>query len=238
MAEYKTGIRTKAIILSKAKLLFYNKGYTAASVKEICSRADVPVNSITYHFKGKENLAAQIYLEMLSKIVYLTRKNISHEEIGDQEYLWALIPHMIQWELLFQNKNILRFAQELYAAHIIQNVMIGSDQYDNILNEPFFEPFEHTFHVSFDRDYLNILRLSFLGIESELIQGIGRELNDLDKILRYVLKLRFIDLPVSNEEYEEIYRQCRALSGKMNINYKYFEKFAYNEKYLKSLISS
>ena len=65
---------TKEKIYCSAKEVFYNKGYAAATFKEIADSADVPIALITYYFKKKLLIAADIYTDL-----YVGAQNIVAE---------------------------------------------------------------------------------------------------------------------------------------------------------------
>ena len=50
---------TKARILNAAGEVFAAKGFEAATVREICSRAEANIAAVNYHFGGKESLYIQ-----------------------------------------------------------------------------------------------------------------------------------------------------------------------------------
>lgn len=60
MASYKRSAQTKDLILETASRLFYEKGYTAATVREICAQSQISVSRINYHFSSKADLAGVI----------------------------------------------------------------------------------------------------------------------------------------------------------------------------------
>src|SRR5688572_3826426 len=47
-------------LLDAAEIIFAEKGYDAASVREICTRANANVAAISYHFGDKEGLYAEV----------------------------------------------------------------------------------------------------------------------------------------------------------------------------------
>jgi TetR/AcrR family transcriptional regulator, regulator of cefoperazone and chloramphenicol sensitivity len=51
---------TRGRILNAAGELFAEKGYGDTTVRDICARARVNLASVNYHFRGKENLLAEV----------------------------------------------------------------------------------------------------------------------------------------------------------------------------------
>lgn len=60
MANYKRSAQTKELILETASRLFLEKGYNAATVREICSQLKISVSRVNYHFSSKADLAGMI----------------------------------------------------------------------------------------------------------------------------------------------------------------------------------
>lgn len=60
MANYKRSTQTKQTIIETASRLFYEKGYTDATVRDICAQSGFSVSRINYHFSSKADLAGII----------------------------------------------------------------------------------------------------------------------------------------------------------------------------------
>jgi len=59
---------TKDRIVSAAQELFAEKGFTATSMREITTRADVNLAAINYHFGSKENLLREVVRQCIAPI--------------------------------------------------------------------------------------------------------------------------------------------------------------------------
>lgn len=72
-------IETKEKIMNAARILFADRGYEGASVREIAKAAEVNVASLNYHFSSKENLFLEIlragYIECSVQMKNLVEKN-------------------------------------------------------------------------------------------------------------------------------------------------------------------
>ena len=55
---------TKTRVFEAAKTLFSQKGYDAASVRDICKLADASITAIRIHFGSKEQLLDEILAEL------------------------------------------------------------------------------------------------------------------------------------------------------------------------------
>lgn len=74
MANYKRSAQTKDAILETASRLFYEKGYTSATVREICAQSNISVSRINYHFSSKADLAGVICGQFLRNFIKETVK--------------------------------------------------------------------------------------------------------------------------------------------------------------------
>ena len=60
MAQYVRSTHTKQTIIETACRLFYEKGYTDATVRQICAQSGISVSRVNYHFSSKADLAGVI----------------------------------------------------------------------------------------------------------------------------------------------------------------------------------
>jgi AcrR family transcriptional regulator len=61
------GAQTRLRILAAATALFAERGFQAATIRDLAHRADVNVAAINYHFRSKEELHAAVLKEALSE---------------------------------------------------------------------------------------------------------------------------------------------------------------------------
>lgn len=61
MAKSKKGSQTKQNIIDTAKILFYENGYNKTCIQDIADRANVKLGTITYYYKKKDDMIADIY---------------------------------------------------------------------------------------------------------------------------------------------------------------------------------
>lgn len=61
VAKSRKGIMTKQNIINAAKSLFYEHGYNKTGIQDIADFADVKLGTITYYFKKKDDMIADIY---------------------------------------------------------------------------------------------------------------------------------------------------------------------------------
>lgn len=60
MAQYMRSAQTKEAIIETACRLFYEKGYTGATVRQICAQSGLSVSRVNYHFSSKADLAGVV----------------------------------------------------------------------------------------------------------------------------------------------------------------------------------
>jgi AcrR family transcriptional regulator len=88
-------VGTRQSVVEAATALFCEHGYGGASVREICSRAGVSANAITYHFGSKQQLHRHI-LDNLASLQLEHAKNVlSADPKSRQEFV-------IRVELFFE----------------------------------------------------------------------------------------------------------------------------------------
>jgi len=68
---------TAAEILKAARQLFYEKGYEAASTREISARVGISKAALYHHFKNKEEILFRICLEAADELVGNMRRAIA-----------------------------------------------------------------------------------------------------------------------------------------------------------------
>lgn len=68
-ARARRGSAARERLLATATRVFADKGYAAASTREICDAAGVNVSAIAYHFGGKEALYREVLLQPVRQIV-------------------------------------------------------------------------------------------------------------------------------------------------------------------------
>ena len=109
MAIYRTGVITQEQIISICRELFYQKGHRETPFSEICKKANVNPGSISYHFKGKQNIAQIIYCEMNQKCHEQLRVLFPNE---DRLHL-LLIGLCVHFRLMHMDANYRRFSSQI-----------------------------------------------------------------------------------------------------------------------------
>ncbi len=73
--------KTKAKLIEAAGQVFFQRGFRAATVREICRRAGTPLGAVNYHFRNKQGLYTAI-LEHSYRLAI--RKYPPHFGLGDE----------------------------------------------------------------------------------------------------------------------------------------------------------
>jgi AcrR family transcriptional regulator len=93
----KTDVNTKDALLAAAIEVFADKGFDAATVRDICGRAQANVAAVNYHFGGKDALYVAVLREVFPKDEYRvgTERNRSPED-RLQEFLRNLLTEIYE----------------------------------------------------------------------------------------------------------------------------------------------
>jgi AcrR family transcriptional regulator len=78
MAQNRRSIQTKETILETATHLFYEKGYTATTIREICSQSGISVSRVNYHFSSKAELAGVVCSQFVHNFIQELRNLIGN----------------------------------------------------------------------------------------------------------------------------------------------------------------
>ena len=128
MANYKRSAQTKELILETASRLFYEKGYTAATVREICAESQISVSRINYHFSSKADLAGLICNQFFHSFSREIKKAIGNSRT------YSLVTEAIALRFLIRlmigdaNTPSSRFYQEIAREGILAETFSSVDK--------------------------------------------------------------------------------------------------------------
>lgn len=130
--NYKKSIDTKELILQAAAKLFFEKGYSATTVRDIVAEANVSLSGLNYHFQSKADLAGIICQRFLknfnSKIFAIIQTFTDDPALRDTI-------HIGYWAMIFITNNQCRdFYYELAKEDILRHNLIESD-YQHFLDQ-------------------------------------------------------------------------------------------------------
>src|SRR5690625_548497 len=91
--------KTKQKVIDAATLLFFQKGFTGTSVRDIAERADVNVSLISYYFKGKQGLLEYAVINYYENYFELLEDTYTmFKDATDMEKMRAIIHDMIAYK--------------------------------------------------------------------------------------------------------------------------------------------
>lgn len=91
-------IRQTESILLAAGELFFSKGYTATSIEDIASAADVNKASIYYYFQSKNQMLFQISKKAMDELLDMARP-IAELDLPPEQKLEQLVRGHINWQV-------------------------------------------------------------------------------------------------------------------------------------------
>lgn len=112
--------RKAAKILDAARIEFFDKGFSAASIESIAARAEVSKVTIYNHFGDKENLFA----EVVSVLVQQMRQNFFVEQLTDQDLRDILYKAALGMLNILLRDDMVRF-ERILAAEVNRDPKIG-----------------------------------------------------------------------------------------------------------------
>lgn len=85
-------------LLDAAEVLFADKGYVGASMRDISQAAGVPLGTATYHFREKEDLFREVLLRRVPEVTAALERNLAQAPADDvQAILEAYGDPMLEW---------------------------------------------------------------------------------------------------------------------------------------------
>lgn len=111
MGEYSVGVATRAKIYETARSLFYEKGVSATSYKDIGERAGVNKGLIPYYFSSKGKLAELVLTELVDNMVAAV---VGHwrDDCEDEVVLDTLV-ELMQFRMFTEDECVCRFYDEI-----------------------------------------------------------------------------------------------------------------------------
>jgi TetR/AcrR family transcriptional regulator len=119
-------LTSKEKIIEAAIEVFFDKGFDAASMREIAEKAGLTKPMIYYHFKNKEALYVALLEENL-ELFYQGLERLLTRDSDPQATLCAIIDHFEQ-----------TFAKDARVYNIIQREISGNGHYVALLTEKYF----------------------------------------------------------------------------------------------------
>lgn len=161
------GFKTKQSIFTVAKKIFYEIGYTKATVKEICEKANVKLGTFTYYYATKDELINGVYADLLMNSYIFVNKH-SEKKLNSLEK--NALATIIYYKTIFRDQKTVRFHHE---------VILNKSVYDYMFqNTPrIYRQFVKDLNLDIDEEELKRLSSADSGIRRELgLQCIEKKL--------------------------------------------------------------
>ena len=113
MGSYKNGQETKNEIYSSARNVFYQKGFSNATIKEIVERASSKLGLFTYYFESKEEVALSIYKDFVNDILMALETAMPELYDGKDVLVTDMAEYMTYFQCIQANEQTRRFFVEL-----------------------------------------------------------------------------------------------------------------------------
>ncbi len=141
---------TKGKILAVARKLFAQQGYSATSVKQICTEAGVNVSLISYYFGGKEQVLIELLQTSLFDIPIFKNKELASDPVlGIREIVASIINFRVS------NPEIMTILHREILNEIPRNNQIESHIY------PLWNRLRKYLEMGFDMGIFNYKSLDF-----------------------------------------------------------------------------
>lgn len=212
---YKKSIETKKKIISASIKLFNEKGYYDTNIKDIAKEANIVHSSIYYYFKNKENIAREIFDNIIEKIT-----KISLDIYKNKPDL--LLNIMIKYILIFKFVALNKATQALY-----YDIVQYSD-YDNEnlerLKDTFFQEVKVLFKkydVELSEKRLKAYILTSDAFAKALFKGIIRGSIDftLKEAIDYFCRHMFIhDIKIPDDIYYSTLNEAFEICENITLN--------------------
>ncbi len=142
MAQYNKSIETKSNILKVARTLFYEKGFTETTTRQIAEQSNSNLGLIKYHFGSKNEIAISIYSDIRTKF----DEKIESYGYDTNPLKYYLFSCALEMYLCLENVAFGRFYREIVkepsiVSHIHEIIITGMKH----IIDTKFEPSYYTF---------------------------------------------------------------------------------------------
>lgn len=190
IAKLPKGLLTQTKLLTIAKQLFFEKGYSETSIKEICEIAQEKTGTFAYYFKTKEKIVSQIYADLLMNCYsFVSKKENRKMDSLEKNTIVALIYYLV----IFESKNTIAFHYETMQRESIESYM-GPH-----LTTRFHKQFVYDLKLDLDESELDDILLAEYGLRREIVTKFienpgNKTINDVvNKIHLFRARLMKID---------------------------------------------
>ena len=225
MVKLSAGEKKKKLIIDTCKVLFYQKGYANTTYEDICEAADIPPGTITYHFGGKRDIATVIDAEY-------ERENKTYIEkvCGDRYNLTQMmvIENFHMWKRIFEVPEIRRFLLDLSSERVpdISTVETLAYFYRCVIEDRSITGIS-------DKELALIVGAQ-IGMCDGILHAVERSGFEYtyEEAARFGIRFFMRQLGMHDDVIEGLIADGKQLFDQLPIDNRYYENFAYNDKYV------
>ena len=206
----------RELLLEKAKISFYEKGYQKTSFEYLANECGVTKPTISYYFKNKVNLANEVYSRYISTI----RKLISERIMityGTQDFLTvSAVQIRMLLEMYHQDKNAYRFYHELINCGFTSFSVEPSLNYNRLIHQQY--------HLDIDEniDEVQLLTYAIRGAATSLVVAFfdGNLNCTYEQFMKYRLTIVFKIMNLPETKIEQILEDADKIIQDLNFKIK------------------
>ena len=228
MVKLKAGEKKKNLIIDVCKKLFYRKGYANTTYDDICKKADIPPGSITYHFRGKRDIAAVIDAE------YEAQNKIYIEKMCGKAYdktTLMAIENFHMWKRNFEDDNLRRFLLDISTERLPSFSALDTVKYyyQCVIDDQGIEGID-------DRE-LNLLVPAQLGMSDALLLATANDPDEYtwEDAAEFGIRFFLRQLGMHEDKIKGIIQEGKTIFDTLPIDNRYYIDFAYDDKYVKKI---
>ena len=228
MVRLSAGDKKKLLIVETCKKLFYNKGYSNTTYDDICTEADIPPGSITYHFDGKRGIASVIEDEFERQNKIYIEKMCGGRFTKTQ---LMVIENFNMWRRQTEDANLRHFILNMSTERIPSNSALEAVTY-------FYQcVIDDQKITGIDDKELHLIAAAQIGMSDSLFLAYAAhpEYYSYEYMARFAIRFFMRQIGIPDGKIQEFIEDGWAIYQTLPIDNRYFKEFAYNEKYLKRL---
>lgn len=225
MVKQKAGEKKRKLIIDVCKKLFYNNGYNNTTYNDICTAADIPPGTITYHFENKRGIARVIEDE------YETQNKIYIERMcankGYTKTQLMAIENFHMWKRDLEDAKLRNFLLDVSAERVPSEAAFQAVKY-------FYQCVIDDRGIEVGERELQLIVSAQIGMSDAVLSMLARDLSAFSYEEAGHFSIRFFlrQLGVADAENEEIIEDGLALFKELPVDNRYYKEFSYKKKYL------
>lgn len=224
MVRLSAGEKKRKLIIDTCKKLFYRKGYANTTYEDICKAADIPPGTITYHFKGKRDIAAVIDAE------YEAQNKIYIEKMCGDVYSKTqlmVIENYHMWKRNFEERNLYRFLYEITR--------------ERLPNQSAYDVVKYYYQCVIDdqgvrgitEKDLDLIVPTQLGMSESLLITMSRRSDyTYEDMAEFGIRFFLRQLGLSDKKIHSLTLEGKELFDGLPIDNRYYAEFAYDDRYV------